>query len=55
MQEWPYRERWPEAQRRLIWPVGITREDALEDVSRLLSFNGADFRRYGDRIELVDA
>ena len=22
---------------------------------RLLTFNGADFRRYGDRIELVDA
>ena len=85
------------------WPVGITREDALADVSRLLrnfeiledgslvtdslldlcrefpvggrqihdanivatmlahgerrllTFNGADFRRYGDRIELVDA
>lgn len=84
------------------WPVGITREDALTDVSRLLrsfevledgprvtewlvglcrevpvggrqihdanivatmlahgerrllTFNGADFRRYGDRIELVD-
>lgn len=84
------------------WPVGITREDALYDVGRLirsfeiledgpgvtewlvglcrevpvggrqihdanmvatmlahgerrlLTFNGADFRRYGDRIELVD-
>ncbi len=85
------------------WPVGITRDDARDDVSRLLrgfeiledgslvteslldlcrefpvggrqihdanivatmlahgerrllTFNGADFRRYGDRIELVDA
>ena len=85
------------------WPVSITREDALDDVSRLigsfeiledspvvteslvalcrevpvggrqihdanivatmlahgehrlLTFNGADFRRYGDRIELVDS
>ena len=85
------------------WPVGITREDALYDVGRLirsfeiledgprvtellvglcrevpvggrqihdanivatmlahgerrlLTFNGADFRRYGDCIELVDA
>ncbi len=85
------------------WPVGITRDDALADVGRLLrsfevledgprvtewlvglcrefpvggrqihdanivatmlahgerrllTFNGADFRRYGDRIELVDA
>ena len=84
------------------WPVAITREDALDDVSRLignfeiledgpvvteflvalcreipaegrqihdanivatmlahgerrlLTFNTADFRRYGDRIELVD-
>ena len=84
------------------WPVGITRDEALDDVSRLtrsfeiledgplvtetlvglcrevavggrqihdanivatmlahgerrlLTFNGADFRRYGDRIELVD-
>ena len=84
------------------WPVAITREEALEDVSRLtgsfevledgpvvtellltlcrevpaggrqiddanivatmlargerrlLTFNAADFRRYGDRIELVD-
>ena len=84
------------------WPVAITREEALEDVSRLtgsfeiledgpvvtellvelcrdipaggrqihdanivatmlargegrlLTFNTADFRRYGDRIELVD-
>ena len=84
------------------WPVAITREDALDDVSRLigsfeiledgplvteslvglcreipvggrqihdaniaatmlahgehrlLTFNAADFRRYGDRIELVD-
>ena len=85
------------------WPVAITREDALDDVSRLignfeiledgpvvtgflvalcreipaggrqihdanivatmlahgerrlLTFNTADFRRYGDRIELVDS
>ena len=84
------------------WPVAVTREDALDDVSRLigsfeiledgpvvteslvvlcrevpvggrqihdanivatmlahgehrlLTFNTADFRRYGDRIELVD-
>ncbi len=88
--------------RTQTWPVAITREEALEDVSRLtgsfqvledgpvvtellvelcreipvggrqihdanivatmlargerrlLTFNGADFRRYGDRIELVD-
>lgn len=87
--------------RRQPWPVNITREDALDDVSRLigsfeiledgpvvtealvalcrevdvggqqihdanivatmlvhgenrlLTFNTADFRRYGDRIELV--
>ena len=85
------------------WPVGITRDEALDDVSRLtrsfeiledgplvtetlvglcrevpvggrqihdanivatmlargehrlLTFNVADFRRYGDRIELVDS
>lgn len=85
-----------------IWPVALTREEALEDVGRLigvfetleddplvtewlvtlcrevlvggrqihdanivatmlahgehrlLTFNTADFRRYGDRIELVD-